>query len=651
MMSLRRLTGPARELPVPGRDRLTDRRRWPDLCDEGHRNFGMDSIVKMGVRQNRDGRPEEDSAAAAKAASRLSDERPCTGQAGSRRAGEFPPAGGRDEMKGTEAADTGRPDRKETGEDLTEQEGAAAQEKQQQRELRRICRTVARYAVVALVVSYICTRIADHMGGILQAAARAAGMAGMLLQPLFWGFVLAYVLLPLEKMCERRLRGIPPFNKKGARRRGPAVAITMAGVLLALLALLSVVVSAVTRSLKIASLEDLVDMVRSFAQTFQNFAQTIMDSLAEYSISSEEVSAAVREIGQRLAGFTGGLGSGLAGRVTQIGGFLTGALFAVIFAVYFLMDRENLGRYWSRVLLAVGGKKARRTFRVLTKDADAVFSGYIRGQLIDALIMAVLVSASLSLIGVHYAVIIGILSGIGNLIPYVGPVVAYGSTILVCLVSGDLRRLLAALIILFIIQTLDGNVINPRLLSNTVDIHPMLVIAALIIGGSVGGVVGMLFAVPVAAFLRIQFDRIIDRLLLVRVPEKAARRKKRPGSIGKQNRAGEEKDAATGSRTREEAADDTRASGFNQPEPASVKKAAAKKRTSSGDSAKKNAGEKTSVQAAGKKNAGEKTSTRAAEKKAVAARSKRNNPAAKKKTAGNKKTAGTGRKAPENQKK
>ena len=67
----------------------------------------MDSIVKMGVRQNRDGRPEEDSAAAAKAASRLSDERPCTGQAGSRRAGEFPPAGGRDEMKGTEAADTG----------------------------------------------------------------------------------------------------------------------------------------------------------------------------------------------------------------------------------------------------------------------------------------------------------------------------------------------------------------------------------------------------------------------------------------------------------------------------------------------------------------------------------------------------------------
>ena len=131
-------------------------------------------------------------------------------------------------------------------------------------------------------------------------------------------------------------------------------------------------------------------------------------------------------------------------------------------------------------------------------------TGYIRGQLIDAIIMAVLISAALSLVGVKYAVIIGILSGIGNLIPYVGPVIAYGSTILVCLVTGDLRRLLVAVIVIFLIQTIDGNVINPRLLSSNIDVHPMLVIAALIVGGALGGIVGMLFAVPVAAFIKIE---------------------------------------------------------------------------------------------------------------------------------------------------
>ena len=176
------------------------------------------------------------------------------------------------------------------------------------------------------------------------------------------------------------------------------------------------------------------------------------------------------------------------------------------------------------MLIAVGGKKARRYCRILVNDADTVFSGYIRGQLIDALIMAVLVSVSLYLIGVKYAVIIGILSGIGNLIPYLGPVVAYGSTILVCLLSGDWKRLIVAIIVLFVIQTIDGNVINPRLLSSNVDVHPMLVIAALIIGGALGGVVGMLFAVPVAAFLKIQFDKIINRLLLVQAPEMAVQK-------------------------------------------------------------------------------------------------------------------------------
>jgi predicted PurR-regulated permease PerM len=255
------------------------------------------------------------------------------------------------------------------------------------------------------------------------------------------------------------------------------------------------------------------------------------------NISTEEVEKAMKSISSMIGNLSKGLTSGLSNAIGHIGSFLTNLLFAVIFAIYFLLDGKGLTRYWNRVLLAIGGKKVRREFHVLAKDADSVFSGYIRGQLIDALLMAVLVSASLSLIGVKYSVIIGVLSGIGNLIPYVGPVVAYGSTILVCLIAGDFRRLLVAIIVLFVIQTVDGNVINPRLLSSSIDVHPMLVIAALIIGGSVGGIVGMLFAVPVAAFLKIQFDKIIEALLKARSPEKhtGVNRNKTGASAGKKS--------------------------------------------------------------------------------------------------------------------
>ena len=409
-----------------------------------------------------------------------------------------------------------------------EKGGAATRE--EQRAMRRWYRMIAAYVVAAVVCSYVLIHLTDNLGAVLAVLGKTVTTIGLLLQPLFWGFILAYILQPAVKLCENRLRKVKALRKKRSSLHTTAVIITCIVVLLAVVILCSIIVSAVTRSLRVASLDDMVAMAQSLVANLQSLGQTIMIRLERMNISSEEVNSALKQLGEKAAQFTKGLGTGMAGSLGQIGGFLTNTLFGVIFAIYFLLDGKGLTRYWNRVLLAVGGRKVRKSFHVLAKDADAVFSGYIRGQLIDAVIMAILVSAALSLIGVPYAVIIGLLSGIGNLVPYVGPVVAYGSTILVCFLTGDLRRLLAAIVVLFIIQTLDGNVINPRLLSSSVDVHPMLVIASLIVGGAVGGLVGMLFAVPVGAFLKIQFDKIIDRLLEARMPEKRRKspsRKKR----------------------------------------------------------------------------------------------------------------------------
>jgi predicted PurR-regulated permease PerM len=169
-------------------------------------------------------------------------------------------------------------------------------------------------------------------------------------------------------------------------------------------------------------------------------------------------------------------------------------------------------RYWDRVLKALTGKKGYAAVHRFISDADSVFSGYIRGQLMDAVIMCIMISLALSLVKVPFAVIIGLMTGIGNLIPYVGPFIAYACTVVVCLMNWDIRKLVISLVVLFIIQTLDGNVINPKLLSSSISVHPMLVIVALIIGGAVGGFLGMLLAVPVAALAKIWFDRGVEKL-------------------------------------------------------------------------------------------------------------------------------------------
>ena len=408
---------------------------------------------------------------------------------------------------------------------------AADEERALEKRRKRHYRLIMRYVIITVVACYILISLTGNISTVVTSVVKWLGMVGMLLKPLFWGFVLAYVLAPAVSFFEKKLQkssigGRQKSNIGGRQKssiggrkkskRGLAVAITCVLTLLGLIILLSVMVSAVTRNLKIASLDDLVVMAQSLANSVNSLEQSIMRRLESMNISTGEVESALQQLLHKIAEFSQGLTSGLTGAVGHIGGFLTATLFAIIFCIYFLLDYKSLKKYWNRVLLAVGGPKARRNFHVLADDANSVFSGYIRGQLIDAIIMAVLISAALSLVGVKYAVIIGILSGIGNLIPYVGPVIAYGSTILVCLVTGDLRRLLVAVIVIFLIQTIDGNVINPRLLSSNIDVHPMLVIAALIVGGALGGIVGMLFAVPVAAFIKIQFDKIIDRLIEAR---------------------------------------------------------------------------------------------------------------------------------------
>jgi predicted PurR-regulated permease PerM len=146
-------------------------------------------------------------------------------------------------------------------------------------------------------------------------------------------------------------------------------------------------------------------------------------------------------------------------------------------------------------------------------DLDRVFSGYIRGQLTDAFVMMLLISLVLSLTGVKFSILIGIFAGIGNLIPYFGPIVAYVTTTIVCLMNGEIKTLIISLIALFIIQAVDGNIIGPKLLSSSIKIHPLIIIVSIIIGSAIGGFLGMLLAVPVGAYVKLVFVRFINHRL------------------------------------------------------------------------------------------------------------------------------------------
>ena len=368
---------------------------------------------------------------------------------------------------------------------------------------------IAIYVVITVVTIYILSKVADNSGSILKTLGKWLGILAGILAPLIAGFIMYYLLIPLVKFFQEKLGKLAFYKKRNKTPRGMAVAVTLLIIAVTLIAGLSVLISSLTHQASLINLDDLTKLVESLADSLKGMYLYLENWLNKMNIASDQLKQAVQSLTTWLGDFAANIGNNLTNSVSNLTGFFANAIFAIILCIYFLLDDERLARYWDGVLKALTPHKFYEQFHVALDDADYVFSGYIRGQMIDACLMAIMISIALSIIPVRYSVVIGILSGIGNLIPYVGPVIAYVLTAAICLIDGDLTKLVIAVVVLFVIQTIDGNVINPRLLSQNTDVHPMLVIIALLFGSSIGGILGMLLAVPVAALIKIWFDRFI----------------------------------------------------------------------------------------------------------------------------------------------
>ena len=205
------------------------------------------------------------------------------------------------------------------------------------------------------------------------------------------------------------------------------------------------------------------------------------------------------------------ISSSLIQALMKLPGIIGKILIAFLISIYLLMDWDyylkNLRR-WRRELLS---EKTNHYLNAITRETKNNLFAYLKGQSLDALIMSVLLSFGLWLIQVPLGVPIGITSGIGNLIPYAGPAIAFTLTTLFCLIEQRVRTLIIAIVFLIIVGQIDSSYIGPKLLGKQMQVRPLFVIVSILIGGTLFGVIGMLFAVPVAAALKTLCESILSQ--------------------------------------------------------------------------------------------------------------------------------------------
>jgi len=140
----------------------------------------------------------------------------------------------------------------------------------------------------------------------------------------------------------------------------------------------------------------------------------------------------------------------------------------------------------------------------LVSEIDEILGRYIRGQLVESMFVAAMSTIGLLIIGVDYAFLIGILAGLGNLIPYLGPVVGALPAIVVAFAKfHSMGPVLQVLLVFALVQIIDNNIVQPLVFSRGVQLNAVIVIFVLMAGAQVGGVLGMFLAVPVACIVKV----------------------------------------------------------------------------------------------------------------------------------------------------
>lgn len=375
--------------------------------------------------------------------------------------------------------------------------------------------SIAFYAfltITAAAAVFLCIlnfgKVTDAIGSVFAA-----------LSPFTYGFVVAYLCNPILCFYERTILSF----KKAKRnmhtvRRVLSLILTM----LTALAVISVILYAIIPQ-SVQSFEDLGSQMNIYIENVQNFADELVQEhsqkilgeqydtlaalLSEYDISLniKDLFTQYYTLIQSGANYVINYGGALVGEVKNF-------VIGVILALYFLYSKEKLCAQMKKILSALFKRRTYLNTIRLARFTHETFGGFIIGKLLDSFIIGLLSLFVLWIFDIPYYPLFSVIIGITNLVPFFGPIVGCIICCLLILIVSPADFLLT-LIIIIVIGQIDGNILEPRILGNSIGISSLWVIVAITAAGGLFGFTGMVLGVPMTAVLYVLFKQFIENRL------------------------------------------------------------------------------------------------------------------------------------------
>ncbi len=348
------------------------------------------------------------------------------------------------------------------------------------------------YFIILLALLILCIKYSDSILGF-------AGFLWSLVTPLILGCVIAYIL----NILVTRIESLPCFTREGTLLRKVRRPVSILGSLAVILAIgvlvILIVIPQLIQAIGVIAKE--IPMVFSEINVWLSSFDKDWPQLQKFL---ESLNVNWPQILQKAASYlTNGLSSVFSSTmyiVSTISSIAVTAVVALIFSIYILSGREKLFHQFQTLARTYLNEKFYKGMCVVLKTAHDTFTKFIIGQCTEAVILGTLCTIGMLLFRFPYATMVGTLIGATALLPVVGAYLgaAVGAFMIFTI---DPLKALGFLIFIAILQQLEGNLIYPRVVGSSVGLPGIWVLAAVTVGGGLGGIIGMLLAVPVTATL------------------------------------------------------------------------------------------------------------------------------------------------------
>ena len=255
--------------------------------------------------------------------------------------------------------------------------------------------------------------------------------------------------------------------------------------------------------------KEITSLVTHLPQTANGLQRQLNDTIQHSPLKNIDLTAYYRQFDHQLANYAQVVLKGLSSRIGDVINAVTNITVVTItvpvMLFYMLKDGSKLGPSIQKWL---SPHHAKEVDQLLGKMNDTL-SSYIAGQVIECLFVAVFTSLGYLLIHQPLALVLGIVAGLCNIIPYIGPYIGIAPALFVSLTMAP-QKLILVIIVVIVVQQIDGNVIYPNIIGKTLQIHPLTIILLLLAAGHIAGIAGMILCIPFYAVLKTIAEYFFD---------------------------------------------------------------------------------------------------------------------------------------------